>query len=267
MGHGDPCIESKSMNNPTAKLLALALVATLSASAADLGDFFKRKPAAGQTAGGADSLLGLSQDQMVGGLKEALGKATQQAVSNLGREDGFLKDINVRIPMPQSLQKVEKALRAVRQDKLADEFLTTMNRAAEQAVPIAASVLGDSVRQMSIADARSILTGTNNAATEYFRRTCGTNLHARFLPIVKTATENAGVTGAYKRMSEKAGAGFGGFGGGLLAREMPDLDGYITSKALDGVFLKIADQEKLIRENPLARSSDLLKKVFGAVQK
>jgi hypothetical protein len=121
----------------------------------------------------------LTQDQMVGGLKEALANGVEKAVANLGKEDGFLKDLGVKIPMPASLQKVEKTLRTLRQDKLADEFVTTMNRAAEQAVPEAAAVLGDSVKQMSIADAKSVLAGTNNAATQYFRRTSETNQKVR----------------------------------------------------------------------------------------
>ena len=208
----------------------------------------------------------LTQDQMVGGLKEALAKGVGTAVSSLGKEDGFLKDAGVKIPMPESLQTVEKALRTLRQDRLVDEFVTTMNRAAEQAVPEAAAVLGDSVKQLSIADAKSILTGTNNAATQYFRRTSETNLYARFLPIVKAATEKAGVTGSYKRMTDKAG-GLGGFGSSVLGKEAPDLDSYVTHKTLDGLFLKIAEQEKLIRENPVARTTDLLQKVFGAVGK
>ncbi|MRR52877.1 MAG: DUF4197 domain-containing protein [Rhodocyclaceae bacterium] len=207
---------------------------------------------------------------MVGGLKEALATGVKKAVSSLGKEDGFLKDAGVKIPMPENLQKVEKTLRALRQDKLADDFVTTMNRAAEQAVPEAAAVLGDSLKQMTISDAKAVLTGTNNAATQYFRRTSETNLYARFLPIVKAATEKAGVTGAYKRMTDKAGGGLGGFGGlgaSLLGKEAPDLDSYVTHKALDGLFLKIAEQEQRIRENPVARTTDLLQKVFGAVGK
>jgi len=246
-------------------LLALLFLAA-SGSCADLLEqlgFAKRKT----TNSTATSLSALSQDQMVGGLKEALGKGVQQAVATLGKTDGFLKDANVKIPMPENMQKVESTLRMLRQDKLADEFVTTMNRAAEQAVPEAAAVLGDSVKQMSIADAKSIVTGTNNAATQYFRRTSETNLHTRFLPIVKVATEKAGVTSAYKQMTDKAGSGFGGLGGGLLGRQAPDLDDYVTRKTLDGLFLKIAEQEKLIRENPVARTTDLLQKVFGAVGK
>ena len=207
----------------------------------------------------------LSQDQMVGGLKEALGKGVEHAVASLGKPDGFLKDLNVKIPMPDSLQKVEKTLRTLRQDKLADDFVTTMNRAAEQAVPEAAAVLGDSVKQMSITDAKAILTGTNNAATQYFRRTSQTNLFARFHPIVQKATEATGVTRTYKQMADKAS--LGGFGLSVIGKETPDLDSYVTSKALDGLFVKIAEEEKRIRENPMARTTDLLQKVFGAVGK
>ena len=248
-------------------VLAAAVTFARPAPGADLLDIFKSKPATNQVLPGSAALGGLTQDQMVGGLKEALGKGIQQAIGTLGKPDGFLKDAGVKIPMPASLQKVEKTLRTLGQDKLAEEFVTTMNRAAEQAVPEAAAVLGDSVKQMSIADAKSILTGTNNAATQYFRRTSETNLHTRFLPIVKAATEKAGVTSAYKRMADKVGGGLGGFGGNFLGKEMPDLDSYVTRKALDGLFLKIAEQEKQIRENPVARTTDLLRKVFGAVGK
>ena len=251
-------------------LLALLFLVASGAGADVLEQFGLGKSKATNLPAAAGIAGGLTQDQMVGGLKEALAVGVEKAVAGLGKQDGFLKDLNVKIPMPQSLQKVEKTLRTLRQDKLADEFVTTMNRAAEQAVPEAAAVLGDSVKQMSIADAKSIVTGTNNAATQYFRRTSETNIHARFLPIVKAATEKAGVTSAYKRMTDKAEGGLGGLGGlggSLLGEQVPDLDGYITRKTLDALFLKIAEQEKLIRENPIARTTDLLQSVFGSVGK
>lgn len=250
-------------------LLPIAL-AINPAHGAGFLDLFKSKPATNQPAAVTPSLAGLSEGQIAGGLKEALGKGVQQAVASLGKTDGFLKDANVKIPMPESLQKVEKTLRTLRQGKLADEFVTTMNRAAEQAVPEAAAVLGDSVKQMSIADAKSVLTGTNNAATQYFRRTSETNLYTRFLPIVKAATEKTGVTASYKRMTAKAGGGLGGLGGlggSALGIQAPDLDDYVTRKTLDGLFVKIAEQEKLIRDNPAARTTDLLHKVFGAASR
>lgn len=251
------------------RLAILASILLLaSRTQAGLFDLLKNQGAAAAGTNAANSLAGLSADQMAGGLKEALAKGVQQAVTALGKSDGFLKDAAVKIPMPASLERVEKTLRTLRQDKLADEFVTTMNRAAERAVPEAASVLGNAVKQMTIADAQAILTATNNAATQYFRRTSETNLYARFLPIVKSATENAGVTAAYKRMTDQAGGSLGGlgaFGGKLLGVEAPDLDGYVTRKTLDGLFLKISEEEKNIRQNPVARTTDLLKQVFGAV--
>ena len=211
----------------------------------------------------------LSQDQVTAGLKEALGKGVQQAVSRLGHDGGFLTNLNVKIPMPEKLRTVEKTLRALKQDKLADDFVNTMNHAAEQAVPEAASVFGEAVKGMSIEDAKTILTGTNNAATQYFRKTTETNLFGKFLPIVKKATDQTGVTSTYKRFMEKADAAnpFGSFGRSVLGAESVDVDTYVTNKALDGLFKMVAEEEKRIRENPLARTSDLLKKVFGAVTK
>ena len=178
-----------------------------------------------------------------------------------------MTNLNVKIPMPEKLRTVEKTLRVLKQDKLADEFVTTMNHAAEQAVPEAAGVFGDAIKGMSIEDAKAILTGTNNAATQYFRRTTETNLYAKFLPIVKQATDQTGVTSAYKQLMEKAEAAnsFGSFGRSLLGAESMDVDAYVTNKALDGLFKMVAEEEKRIRENPAARTTALLQKVFGAV--
>lgn len=204
----------------------------------------------------------LSDREVANGLKAALAKGVENAVTSLGKEGGFLNDLNVKIPMPDSLKKAEQTLRTLRQDKLADEFVSTLNRAAEKAVPEAAVVLGDSIKQMTVSDARAILTGTNNAATQYFRRTSETNLYERFLPIVNKATSQAGVTRAYKQMMDKAG-----FAGSLLGNEGGDIDAYVTHKTLDGLFVKISDEEKRIRENPAARTTDLLQTVFGTFPK
>lgn len=222
-----------------------------------LGKGSTNTPAAAVT-----SVSGLSEQQITDGLKEALAKGVTQAVTNLGRLDGFLKDPKVRIPMPENLRQFEKTLRAVGQEKLADEFVNTMNHAAEQAVPEAAAVLGDSVKKMSIADAKSILTGTNTAATAYFRRTSETNLYGRFLPIVRQATGQTGVTSTYKQMIDKVG-----FAGAFLSKDAGDVDGYVTRKTLDGLFVKIAEEEARIRENPAARTTALLEKVFGTATK
>lgn len=244
------------------------LALNVSARAADLLDKLGISKSTASSA-----LTALPQDQVVSGLKEALAKGVQFAVTNLGKADGFLKDASVHVPMPESLRKVEKGLRAAGQSQLADQFVTTMNRAAEQAVPEAASVLADSVRQMTIEDAKMILSSTNTAATDYFRRTSETNLYTRFLPIVKKATEQTGVTSAYKQMTSKVNTGFGSFGGfgnttfgkDLANKDALDIDAYVTHKAMDGLFLKIAEQEKAIRANPAARTTDLLQKVFGSL--
>ena len=242
-------------------------------------DFFE-KLGLGKKTNAVSSLAvsALSQDQVVLGLKEALGKGVQQAVAQLGRTNGFLTNLNVRIPMPEKLQQVEKGLRAMKQEKLADDFVNTMNRAAEQAVPAAGSVFADAVQKMSIDDAKAVLTGTTNAATEYFRRVTQTNLFARFLPVVKNATAQTGVTASYKKLMEKAGgltsanSALGNFGKSLrvekyLSPEAMDIDSYVTQKAMDGLFKMVAEEEKKIRENPVARTTDLLQKVFGSVGK
>lgn len=228
-----------------------------------------KKGGATETATAEKTLAALTPDQWVGGLKEALAKGVTTAVATLGKENGFLKEVGVKIPMPESLQRVEKTLRTLRQDKFADDFVIAMNRAAEQAVPEGAAVLGDAIKRMNVADAKAVLTGPANAATEYFRRTSETDLLNRLLPIVKKTTERVGVTNTYKQMTEKVNAaGLRGIlGGGASGNDALDLDAYVTRKALDGLFLKIAEQEKLIRENPVARTTDLLQKVFGAIGK
>lgn len=213
---------------------------------------------------GAEALTvaDLSSDQITKGLKEALGQGLDKAVSQLGAQGGFLTNANVRIPMPERLQTVEKILRRTGQDKLADEFVATMNHAAERAVPAAAGVFKESLKKMTVADARGILQGPNNSATEYFRKAAGAQLQEKFRPIVSEATAQAGVTSAYKKFMDRAS-----FASSLLKGDSLDLDDYVTAKAADGLFTVVADEERKIRENPAARSSELLQKVFGALRK
>jgi len=249
----------------------IALLVSLDTSQADLLDSLGfGKKGTNETSSLTSSLpASLSQDQVVEGLKEALGKGVQRAVSQLGHDGGFLTNLNVKIPMPEKLRAVERSLRALKQEKLADEFVVTMNHAAEQAVPEAAAVFGQAIKGMSIADAKAILTGTNNAATQYFRKTTETNLFEKFLPIVKKATDQTGVTSSYKRLTEKADAAnsFGSLSRSVLGTEAMDVDAYVTNRALDGLFKMVAEEEKRIRENPVARTSELLQTVFGAVKK
>ena len=200
----------------------------------------------------------LTDAEVVGGLKEALSKGTTSAIASLGKEDGFFANRKVKIPMPDSLRIVEDGLRKIGQDKYADEFVLTMNRAAEQAVPEAAEIFGSAIRSMSIEDAKGILNGPDDAATKYFRRTSGEKLVNRFLPIVEKSTEKVGVTSNYKQMVDKLG-----FMSKFIDTDSLDVDRYITNKAIDGLFLMVAKEEKLIRENPAARTTELLKKVFS----
>ncbi|MCC6824653.1 MAG: DUF4197 domain-containing protein [Acidobacteria bacterium] len=204
----------------------------------------------------------VSDADIAAGLKQALGNGVNSAIKTLGKTDGFLKNARVRIPLPNNLQKLEKGLRTAGQGKVVDEFVVSMNRAAEKAVPVAVDVFVAAIKQMSFDDARQILfSGQPDSATRFFRRTSEEKLRERFRPIVEEMTASVGVTKKYKTMVGKYG-----FAAKLLGADMTDIDGYVTQKALDGLFLYIADEEAKIRKDPLKRSTSLLKKVFGILR-
>lgn len=205
-------------------------------------------------------LARISEADAVTALRTALEKGTQAAVASLGRTDGFLGNALVRIALPDSAQRAERMMRRLGMGKYADELVVSLNRAAEAAVPEARAIFVDAVRRMTLRDAKSILTGGDTAATEYFRRTTRDSLHRRFLPIVHGATAKVGASRAYERYADKAATV------GLLREEDADLDEYVTRKALDGLFLTVAEEEKKIRAEPLATGSKILRKVFGALQ-
>ena len=167
----------------------------------------------------------------------------------------------MRIPLPDSLRSVDKAMRTFGMKKQADELIETMNRAAEMAVVEAKPILTNAVKSMSFDDARGILTGGDDAATQYFKRTTSKEIGAKFLPIVKAATAKVDLAGQYNKYAGQA-AKFG-----LLDEKDADLDSYVTQKAMDGLFLMIAEQEKSIRKDPIGTGSSLLKKVFGTLGK
>lgn len=219
------------------------------------------QPAATATAV-ATAATTLSQDEIVAGLKEALAKGAQGAVAKLGKEGGFMTNAAVKIPMPADLAKLDKTLRQFGQGKYADQFVATMNQAAEKAVPEASAILAESIRTMSLEDARAILKGPDDAATQYFRKQGEARLMERFKPLVAQATDQAGVTSAYKKMVKKAGPFTG-----LLGADATDLDAYVAARSLDGLFKMVAEEEKAIRHDPVARGTDLLKKVFGSLVK
>lgn len=231
-------------------------------SEAGWGDFLNKYIGSDDKKNSGPALAGLTDDEMVHGLKEALSIGVQHAISLLGQDGGFLNDASVRIPMPSALKSVEKGLRAVKQDKYADQFIGTMNRAAEKAIPLASEIFGNAIKKLSLEDAKSILSGPDDAATAFFRRNTEGQLSESLFPLIQNATNETGVTSSYKNLTKKAG-----ILGGLIDEDDLDLDKHITSKALDGLFIKLAVEEAKIRQDPLARGSDLLKKVFGSFSK
>ena len=210
---------------------------------------------------GASGLDSLSTGDTVSGLKEALTRGAEIAIGQLGKTDGFLGDKRVRIPLPESARNVEKAMRTQDMKNQAAELIETMIRAAELAVVEANPILSGAVKNMGFDDARGILTGGDQAATEYFRRTTSNDIAAKFLPIVKKATAKVGLAAQYNQFAGQAAKL------GLLDEKDADLDTYVTHKAMDGLFLMIAEQEKAIRKDPVGTGSAMLKKVFGALGK
>lgn len=202
----------------------------------------------------------ISNKDAVAALKVALDKGARQAVLSLGRTDGFFADPRVKIPLPESLHKAEGWMRRLGMGRYADELVLTMNRAAEAAVPEAKTLLVGAVKKMSVEDAKGILTGGDTAGTAYFRRTTENELRARFLPIVSKATARVRLAEKYNEYSDR-GVRFG-----LVSKEDANLDAYVTQKALDGLFLVMAEEEKTIRQDPVGSASSIIRKVFGALR-
>src|SRR5690348_9306725 len=201
----------------------------------------------------------ITKQDVTAALKAALEKGSTAAVANLGRVDGFLGNPQVKIPLPESTQRAERALRRLGMGKYADELIVTMNRAAESAVPEAKALFMQSVKKMSVQDAKRIITGGDTAGTEYFRRTTRDELHQHFLPIVEKATARVQLAQRYEQFADKAAAV------GMLKKEDADLDEYVTRKALEGLYLMVAEEEKNIRKDPIGTGSSIIRKVFGAV--
>ena len=214
---------------------------------------------------GGSSASSLSDSQIGSGLKEALSIGAERAVAILGQDGGFLNDSSVRIPLPGMLGTAAKGLRAAGQGQYVDQFETTVNEAAEQAIPKTLEIVKETVQNMNLEDVRGILSGGDNAATKFLRERAGGSLAEAIRPIVAQATDNAGATAAYKSLKSRADGMVGGLGslGGLVKTDSLDLDNYVTEKTLDGLFVKLAAEEKAIRENPVARTTDILKTVFG----
>jgi hypothetical protein len=200
---------------------------------------------------------GLSDAKIGSGLKEALKIGTENAIRFTGKLDGYFRNQAIKILMPEKLQTMEKTLRAVGLGPQVDEFVLSMNRAAERAAPAAKQIFWDAIGEMTFQDAKKILSGNRTAATDYFKAKTTDKLTTAFRPIVGEATNEVGVTRQYKEL-------VGGFQSiPFVKTETVDIDQYVTAKALDGLFYVVAQEEKKIRTDPAARVTDLLKEVFG----
>jgi hypothetical protein len=209
----------------------------------------------------AAGLADISNRDAINGLKEALIRGSHAAVARLGVENGFFGNDRVKIPLPPSLRRLEAVIRSIGMSPHADELVLRMNRAAEAAVPEAKTLLVDAVKKMSMQDAKGILTGGEDAATQYFKRTTSEALAKRFQPIVKKAMQKVKLAEKYDEIAA-SGAKLG-----LVKDEDAQLEDYITRKALDGLFVVIAEEEKKVRQDPAGAASAILRKVFGAIGK
>jgi Protein of unknown function (DUF4197) len=207
----------------------------------------------------AGSIDTLSSKEASSGLRAAISQGIDKAIATLGAPNGFLQNPKYTIPLPSALEKADRALRMVGLSGDADQLKVAMNHAAEMAVAEAKPVFKQAAQRMTVADAKSILTGGETSATQYFRQATTAQLTARFKPIVARETSKLKLHSLYDQYAGKAAQV------GLVSSEDANLDDYVTAKALDGLFGEIAEEERAIRKDPLGQASSLLKKVFGAL--
>jgi hypothetical protein len=229
--------------------IVLVLLFTALPASAQLDRIFKGL-GIGQKAGLSDAKIGSA-------LKEALKIGTENAVNLTGKKDGYFLNQAIKILMPEKLRTLEKGLRAVGYGPQVDEFVLSMNRAAERAAPSAKQIFWDALGEMTFEDARKILSGNETAATDYFKGKTTDKLTTAFRPVVDKAMNEVGVTRQYNELMDRFHAI------PFVKKETFDLDSYVVTKALDGLFHVLGDEEKKIRTNPEARVTDLLKEVFG----
>jgi hypothetical protein len=206
---------------------------------------------------GGGEKTGLSDVKIGSGLKEALKVGTENAVNLTGKKDGYFLNQVIKILMPEKLKTFEKGLRTVGYGSKVDEFVLSMNRAAEKAAPFAKQIFWDAIGEMTFDDTRKILSGNDTAATEYFKGKTTNKLTDVFKPIVSNAMNEVGTTRQYKELVGRYETI------PFVKKESLDLDQYVVTKALGGLFYMVGEEEKKIRKNPAARTTDLLKEVFG----
>ena len=202
----------------------------------------------------------LTNQDAARGIRAALNTGASAAIGKLGVPGGFFNNPKVKIPLPPALDEIAKGMRLLERGKDADELVAAMNQAAEQAVPQAKDLLTNAVRSMSIEDAKKILTGGDQSVTEFFRDKTAAPLGQKFLPIVKRATDRVGLAQKYDQFAAQ------GTKLGLIKGDAANIEQYVTSKALDGLYLMIGEEERAIRQNPLQAGSAIVSKVFGALK-
>ncbi len=234
----------------TASYLGLVLMQPFVSISADFGSLFDKVQ---ETLSGDSSL---SQNEIVNGLKEALEVGTSKTVQALSKTDGYYKNPKLKIPLPESVQKFEPILQATGFESDLNEFELSMNRAAEKAAPKAKALFVGAIKEMTFADADKILNGPDNAATKYFQDKTAAKLETLFKPVVNQSMNKVGVTQYYKNVSEQIKTI------PFAKKYAIDLDTYVTEKSIDGLFIRLAEEEAKIRNDPAARVTDLLQKVF-----
>lgn len=239
-------------------LLSQCLI--VSSAHADWGKMLDDLKQAGKTLlpGEEASSDKLDTSTIVSGLKEALSVGSKRAIDTVSQTDGYLANPQIHIPLPPQVEKAGSLMRKFGMSELADEFETSMNRAAEKAAPEATDIMVDTIKNMSIEDAKNILNGPDDAATQYFKKHTSGRLTELFRPSIEDSLDQVGSTRYYNQLSDQVASV--PVVGENLNVNLPD---YVTSKALDGLFTMLAVEEKKIRENPAARTTELLKKVFS----
>ncbi|KAF7598106.1 MAG: hypothetical protein CGU28_14680 [Candidatus Dactylopiibacterium carminicum] len=207
----------------------------------------------------AGLLDAFSERDTTSAMRQALGQGAEQAVSSLGRTDGFLSNQKVHIQLPEQLRRAEPALRLMGKGPMLDELETGLNRAAEQAVPLARKLLADAVSQMSVQDVKGVLTGGDDAATRYFESKTREALNTRFLPEVRKITGKLTLAQQYNQVATAAS------GMGLLKAQEASVESYVTARALDGLYLMIAEEERAIRSDPTRAAGQLVRQVFSVL--
>ncbi len=208
----------------------------------------------------AADLSKLSNQDANAGLKAALETGANAALQKLGVADGFLGNDKVKIPLPSMLEKARPLLKLSGQSKQLDELVVAMNRAAESAVPMAKPLLMDAVKSMSVTDAKNILSGGDTSVTNFFREKTSVSLSAKFLPLVKGVTDKVGLSTKYNAVMGKAQKL------GAVPEKEATVESYVSNRAVDALYTMIAEEEKAIRQDPLAAGSKIIGKVFGLLK-